>query len=70
VRAGAHVFAAIAGSLLLVLAANLLRRKRVAWLLTIVLLAVSIVSHLIKGWDYEESVLKYFYVTAPDWVVN
>lgn len=57
VRAGAHVFAAIAGFLLLVLAANLLRRKRVAWLLTIVLLAVSIVSHLIKGWDYEESVL-------------
>ncbi len=57
VRAGAHVFAAVIGFLLLVLAANLLRRKRVAWLLTVVLLILSILSHLIKGWDYEESLL-------------
>lgn len=57
VRAGAHVFAAVIGFLLLVLATNLLRRKRVAWLLTITLLTLSIVSNLIKGWDYEESLL-------------
>jgi phosphatidylglycerol lysyltransferase len=42
---------------LLTLAANLLRRKRVAWLLTVVLLIVTIISHLIKGLDYEESLL-------------
>jgi phosphatidylglycerol lysyltransferase len=57
VRAGGHVFAAIAGFFLLTLASNLLRRKRVAWLLTVALLVVSILSHLIKGLDYEESLL-------------
>ncbi|MGB3494771.1 MAG: phosphatidylglycerol lysyltransferase domain-containing protein [Elainellaceae cyanobacterium] len=57
VRAGAHLFAGITGFLLLALAANLLRRKRVAWVLTVGLLVISILSHLIKGLDWEESVL-------------
>lgn len=57
IRAGGHLFAALTGFLLLMLAANLLRRKRVAWLVTIGLLSVSIVSHLIKGLDYEEALL-------------
>ncbi|MDF0553684.1 phosphatidylglycerol lysyltransferase domain-containing protein [Kamptonema sp. UHCC 0994] len=57
VRAGGHFFAAIIGFLLLTLAANLLRRKRIAWLLTVGLLILSIVSHLVKGLDYEESIL-------------
>lgn len=57
VRAGAHLFAAVSGFLLLTLATNLLRRKRVAWLLTVILLVLSILSHLIKGLDYEESLL-------------
>lgn len=57
IRAGGHLFAAIAGFILLTLAANLLRRKRIAWLLTVGLLIVSIISHLIKGLDYEESLL-------------
>ncbi|MBW4518471.1 MAG: DUF2156 domain-containing protein [Scytolyngbya sp. HA4215-MV1] len=57
IRAGGHLFAAIAGFALLLLSINLLRRKRVAWWLTIGLLIVSIVSHLIKGLDYEECIL-------------
>jgi phosphatidylglycerol lysyltransferase len=57
VRAGARLFAAVSGFLLLTLAANLLRRKRVAWLVTTVLLAVSALSHLLKGLDYEESLI-------------
>ncbi|OKH15480.1 hypothetical protein NIES592_05110 [Fischerella major NIES-592] len=57
IRAGGHFFAAISGFILLTLAANLLRRKRVAWLLTVGLLIVTIISHLIKGLDYEESLL-------------
>ena len=57
VRAGAHLFAVLSGFFLLTLAANLLRRKRLAWLLTIGLLIVSIISNLLKGWDYEESLL-------------
>ncbi|AFY77777.1 hypothetical protein Ple7327_2484 [Pleurocapsa sp. PCC 7327] len=57
VRASGHLFAALSGFFLLVLATNLLRRKRVAWLLTVILLIISIISHLIKGLDYEESLL-------------
>ncbi|MBD2434934.1 MULTISPECIES: phosphatidylglycerol lysyltransferase domain-containing protein [Fischerella] len=57
IRAGGHIFAALTGFVLLTLATNLLRRKRVAWLLTIGLLVISIVSHLLKGLDYEESLL-------------
>lgn len=57
IRASGHFFAAITGFILLTLAANLLRRKRVAWLLTVGLLIVTIISHLIKGLDYEESLL-------------
>ncbi len=56
-RASGHLFAALTGFFLLVLATNLLRRKRVAWLLAIALLSLSIVNHLIKGWDYEEGIL-------------
>jgi phosphatidylglycerol lysyltransferase len=57
IRAGAHIFAALTGFVLLTLATNLWRRKRVAWLLTIGLLVISIISHLLKGLDYEESLL-------------
>ncbi len=57
IRAGAHLFAVISGFFLLVLAANLLRRKRLAWLFTVTMLIVSIFSNLLKGWDYEESLL-------------
>lgn len=57
VRAGGHFFAAVIGFMLLTLATNLLRRKRIAWLVTVGLLMVSIVIHLVKGLDVEESVL-------------
>ncbi|MBD3884468.1 bifunctional lysylphosphatidylglycerol flippase/synthetase MprF [Phormidium tenue FACHB-886] len=56
-RASAHIFAALTGFFLLILAVNLLRRKRSAWWVTISLLIVSILSHLIKGLDVEESLL-------------
>ncbi len=54
VRAGSHIFAAISGFILLTLASRLWRRKRVAWLLAIGLLIVSIISNLLKGLDVEE----------------
>jgi len=57
IRASGHLFAALSGFVLLTLAANLLRRKRVAWFLTIGLLIISIISHLVKGLDYEESLI-------------
>ncbi|PHX53857.1 hypothetical protein CP500_019255 [Tychonema bourrellyi FEM_GT703] len=57
VRAGGHFFAAVIGFMLLTLATNLLRRKRIAWLVTVALLMLSIVVHLVKGLDVEESLL-------------
>lgn len=57
VLAGGHVFSAITGFVMLTLATNLLRRKRIAWLLTVSLLVISIISHLVKGLDYVESLL-------------
>jgi phosphatidylglycerol lysyltransferase len=57
VRAEAHLFAALSGFFLLMLSAQLLRRKRLAWWLTVGLLVVSILSHLVKGLDYEEGLL-------------
>jgi phosphatidylglycerol lysyltransferase len=56
-RHGAHLAAVLTGFALLVLASNLWRRKRVAWLLTMILLGISVVSHLLKGLDYEEATL-------------
>lgn len=57
IRASGHFLAAITGFILLTLAANLLRRKRIAWLLSVGLLIVSITLNLLKGLDYEESLL-------------
>jgi len=57
VRHGSHVTAALAGFALLLLARNLWRRKRVAWLLALAVLGISLVSHLLKGLDYEEALL-------------
>jgi phosphatidylglycerol lysyltransferase len=57
VQHGGHLTAALAGFALLLLARGLWRRKHVAWLLSLGVLGLSIVSHLIKGLDYEEAIL-------------
>jgi len=57
VTRGGHLTSALAGFALLLLASSLWRRKRVAWLLTTIVLAGSIVTHLLKGLDYEEASL-------------
>ncbi len=57
VRHGGHLTAALSGFALLLLAANLWRRKRAAWWVTLGALAISLVSHLFKGLDYEEAAL-------------
>ncbi len=57
IRHGSHLTAALAGFALILLASSLWRRKRAAWLLTLILLIVSIASHLLKGLDYEEAIL-------------
>lgn len=57
VTRGGHLTATLAGFALLVLAVSLWRRKRTAWLLTLVVLVISIISHIVKGLDYEEALL-------------
>jgi phosphatidylglycerol lysyltransferase len=57
VQRGGHLTAALAGFALLVLARGLWRRKHVAWILSLVTLGLSIAGHMIKGLDYEESLL-------------
>lgn len=57
VRHGGHLTAALAGFALLILARSLGRRKRVAWVLTLIVLGISAISHLVKGLDYEEALL-------------
>lgn len=59
VRHGSHLAAALAGFALLLLAEALLRRKQVAWGMTIVILLISSISHLLKGLDYEEASLAF-----------
>ncbi len=54
---GGHLTSALAGFALLLLASGLWRRKRVAWLLTLIVLLTSIVTHILKGLDYEEATL-------------
>jgi phosphatidylglycerol lysyltransferase len=50
-----HLSATLAGLALMVLARGLWNRKRMAWVLTEALLAISVVSHLVKGLDFEEA---------------
>lgn len=52
-----HLASALAGFALLLLASALWRRKRVAWLLTLVVLLISMIVHLLKGLDYEEAAM-------------
>src|SRR5512135_1152158 len=54
---GGHLTSALAGFALLILSSGLWRRKRVAWLLTLLVLLASILTHLLKGLDYEEASL-------------
>jgi phosphatidylglycerol lysyltransferase len=55
VRRGGHLAAALAGFALLLLAGGLWHHKRMAWLLTLLVLVISAVSQLVKGLDYEEA---------------
>ncbi|MGD0877926.1 MAG: phosphatidylglycerol lysyltransferase domain-containing protein [Anaerolineales bacterium] len=54
---GTRLAAALAGFALLLLAGSLWRRKRTAWLLTVLILVGSIAMNLVKGLDYEEASL-------------
>jgi phosphatidylglycerol lysyltransferase len=53
VRHGSRLTAALAGFALLLMAGNLWRRKRVAWMITLAVLVISVISHLLLGFQWE-----------------
>lgn len=57
VQRGGHLTAALAGFALMALSIGLWRRKRTAWVVTILVLTISAFSHIVKGLDYEEAIL-------------
>ncbi len=57
VTRGGHLTSALAGFALFLLSVSLWRRKQVGWLLTIIILIISVFVHLFKGLDYEEATL-------------
>ena len=57
IRAGGHLVSALAGFALLLLSVSLWRRKQLGWLLTLLILIISVPVHLLKGFDYEEATL-------------
>lgn len=54
---GSRTLAAVAGVFLVLTAKGLWRHKRRSWEMAIAILAASVVLHLVKGLDYEESLL-------------
>ena len=54
---GSRILTVVAGFYLIVLARGLWRHKRVAWTLSFATLGVSLGLHLVKGLDYEESLV-------------
>ncbi len=55
VRQGTRLATALAGFALLVLASGIWRGKRTAWIVTLAVLAVSSITHMIKGFNFEEA---------------
>ena len=57
ITTGGHLTSALAGFALLLLSESLWRKKQVGWALTLAILIISILTHLLKGLDYEEATL-------------
>ena len=57
VTRGGHLTSALAGFALFLLSVSLWRRKQMGWLLTLIILILSVFVHLFKGLDYEEATL-------------
>jgi phosphatidylglycerol lysyltransferase len=58
----------VAGLALILLARGILRGKRVAWLITCLVLAASLVIHLLKGLDLEAAVLSLWVLVGLWWM--
>ncbi|GEM_PF-115101 len=59
VQLWARLTGAMAGFALIFLADGLRRRKRVAWVMSMAVLSLSIVCHILKGLDYEPALLTF-----------
>jgi len=67
VRHGARLAAVLSGFFLILISHGLWRRKQVAWVVAMLLLLISIASHLIKGLDYEEASIA---LAVALWLLN
>lgn len=56
VRLGSRTLSLLAGFGLVIIAQNILARKRRAWYLSILLLSLTLITHLTKGLDFEEAI--------------
>lgn len=52
---GSRLTAALAGFALLLLAGNLWRRKRLAWMMTVIILVISAITHILIRFDFEQA---------------
>lgn len=59
---GSRLASVVLGFFLIILAYGLSRRKHVSWLLTLIALSVTLVTHLLKGLDFEEASLALFLI--------
>ncbi len=57
VRHGSRLASAVLGFFLIILAYGLSRRKHISWLLALATLSFTLVTHLLKGLDFEEASL-------------
>ncbi len=55
VREGTRLATALAGFALLVVASGVWRGKRTAWLIAVTVLGITMITHLAKGFDFEEA---------------
>jgi phosphatidylglycerol lysyltransferase len=62
IRTGTRLATAFACFALLLLASGIWRRKRTAWMITLVTLLITSFAHVIKGFDFEEAILALFLI--------
>jgi phosphatidylglycerol lysyltransferase len=68
VSLGGRTAAVVAGLALLLLARGILRGKRVAWQLTLLVLAGSVAVHLVKNLDFEEGLIAFWVLLGLWWM--
>jgi phosphatidylglycerol lysyltransferase len=59
-----HFLSSIAGTVMIIVASGLLRRVRAAWWIAVVMAAGGILFSMLKGFDWEESIVLFVFIAA------